>query len=76
MEKTYQFDFTHEELSYLLELLHNEQYTGNTNAALASSLSGTIHMGVMVDHLLDAVSDEEIEARESQTRRERETRVK
>ena len=57
-EKTYQFDFTKEELSYLLELLNNEQYTSNTNATLASSLSGAINMGIYVEDLLDAESTE------------------
>jgi hypothetical protein len=55
-EKMYQFEFTKEELSYLLELLNNEQYTSNTNATLAESLSNTIHMGIDVNDRLDADS--------------------
>lgn len=42
----YHLDFTKDELSYLLELLHNEEYRGNANATLAQTISEVIFLGV------------------------------
>ena len=46
---TYQFDLTKDEVSYLMELLHNEVVSSNANATLASSLANTLHFGVVID---------------------------
>ena len=55
MENLNTIALTTDEVSYLMELLNNERYTGNTNAVLAESL-------ITVLHETQSLSDEEIDA--------------
>ena len=49
-----------EELGYMLELLNNERYTGNTNAVIADTLSAVLHDASW--HGESDSTDEEIDA--------------
>ena len=53
-------NITTDELDYMLELLNNERYTGNTNAVIADTLSAVLHDASL--HGESDSTDEEIDA--------------
>lgn len=59
-----------DELGYMLELLNNERYTGNTNAVIAETLSAVLHDASWHDEV--GFEDEEIDAQIAYATRTRE----